>query len=156
ALLILGLLGLASCASRPPEVAKLPLAIQVENAGSLRVAVVGATRRPLTAAELRPPYEHGGFRWDYSVQFTDTAGMGVQFMMVEATIRSLTGITAATVTRLASHVEPLGATPIQIHAVLSSSNPDEPGNVSGVQVLTFHGVTDGGDPVRVIIRVPLE
>lgn len=155
ALLVVGLLGGAGCASRPPEVAKLPLTIQVENAGSLRVAVVGASKQPIPAAELRP-FEHGGFRWDYSVQFTDTAGVGVQFMLVEATVRSLTGITASTVTRLASRVEPLGATPIQIHAVISSSNPDEPGNVTGVQALTFQGVTDRGDPVRVIVRVPLE
>jgi hypothetical protein len=154
-LLAVGVLGGAGCASRPPEVAKLPLTIQVENAGSLRVAVVGTTKRQLTAAELRP-FERGGFRWDYSVQFTDTVGVGVQFMLVEATVRSLTGITAATVTQLASRVEPQGTTPIQIHAVISSSNPDEPGNVTGVQVLTFQGVTDRGDTVRVIVRVPLE
>lgn len=155
ALLVVGLLGGASCASRPPEVAKLPLTIQVENPGHLRVAVVGAAKRPLAAAELRP-FERAGSRWDYSVQFTDTAGVGVQFMLVEATVRSLTGITATTVTRLPSRVEPMGTTPIQIHAVLSSSNPDDPGNVTGVEELTFLGVEDGGRSVRVIVRVPLE
>ncbi|HSB68764.1 MAG TPA: hypothetical protein VLT62_05485 [Candidatus Methylomirabilis sp.] len=155
ALLAAWLLGGAGCASLPPETAKLPLGVQVENPGHMRVAVVRATRRPLTAAELRP-FEHGGFRWDYSVEFTDTAGTGVQFMVVEATVRSLTGISATTVTQLASRVEPLGTTPIQIHAILSSSNPDEPGNVSGVQELTFLGVDDRGESVRVIVRVPLE
>jgi hypothetical protein len=119
------------------------------------VAVVGAAKRPLAAAELRP-FERAGSRWDYSVQFTDTAGVGVQFLMVEATVRSLTGITATTVTRLPSRVEPMGTTPIQIHAVLSSSNPDDPGNVTGVEELTFLGVEDGGRSVRVIVRVPLE
>ena len=153
-LLVVGLLGGARCASRPPEPANLPLTIQVENPGHLRVAVVGTIKLPLTAADLRP-FEHGGSRWDYRVEFTDTAGVGVQFMLVEATVRSLTGVTATTVTRLASRVEPLGTTPIQIHAVLASSNPDEAGNVTGVQTLTFLGVDDRGDPVRVIVRVPL-
>jgi hypothetical protein len=82
--------------------------------------------------------------------------VGVQLLMVEATVRSLTGITSTTVTRLPSRVEPQGTTPIQIHAVLSSSNPEEPGNVTGVQELTFLGSDDRGDPVRVIVRVPLE
>ena len=149
------LLGGTGCVSLPPEVAKLPLQVRVENPGHLRVGVVRATKRPLATAELRP-FEHGGFRWDYSVEFTDTAGVGVQFMVVEASVRSLTGISATTVTQLASRVEPLGTTPIQIHAVLSSSNPDEPGNVSGVQELTFLGVDDRGESVRVIVRVPLE
>ena len=153
--LVLGFLCGASCASRPTVEAKLPLGIQVENPGHLRVAVVGATKRPLAAAELRP-FERAGSRWDYSVQFTDTAGVGVQFLMVEATVRSLAGTTATTVTRLPSRVEPMGTTPIQIHAVLSSSNPDEPENLTGVEELSFLGTDDRGDPVRVIVRVPLE
>lgn len=154
ALFAVGLMGEGGCASRAPEVAKLPLTIEVENPGHLRVAVVGTTKLPLTAADLRP-FERGGSRWDYRVEFTETAGVGVQFMVVEATVRSLTGVTATAVTRLGSRVEPLGTTPIQIHAVLASSNPDEAGNVTGVQTLTFLGVDDRGDPVRVIVRIPL-
>lgn len=145
----------ASCEYHIREVAKLPLQVEVENPGYLRVAVVNATKRPLAAAEL-PPFHREGSRWDYTVRFTDTGGVGVRFREVQATVRSLTGIAASRTIPLASRVEPQGTTPISIDAFLSSSNPEEPGNLTGVQELVFLGRDDHGQPVRVIVRVPLE
>lgn len=149
------LLAGAGCEYHLREVAKLPLQVEVENPGHLRVAVVGTSKRPLAAAEL-PPFHHAGSRWDYTVRFTDTSGVGVQFREVQTTVRSLTGVTATRTIPLASRVEPQGTTPIAIDAFLSSSNPEEPGNLTGVQELVFLGRDDHGQPVRVIVRVPLE
>ena len=149
------LLAGAGCEYHLREVAKLPLQVAVENPGHLRVAVVGTSKRPLAAAEL-PPFHHAGSRWDYTVRFTDTSGVGVQFREVQTTVRSLTGVTATRTIPLASRVEPQGTTPIAIDAFLSSSNPEEPGNLTGVQELVFLGRDDHGQPVRVIVRVPLE
>ncbi len=139
----------------PPEMPKLPLRIEVENPGHLQVAVVNPSKRGLTAAEL-PPLTRAGSHWDYTVRFTETAGVGVQFREVEAIVRSLTGIIKVLTISLASRVEPYGMTPISIDAVLTTSNPDEPGNLTGVQELIFFGQDDQGLPVRVIVRVPLE
>lgn len=149
------LLAGAGCQYRVREVARLPLQVEVENPGHLRVAVVGTSKRALAATEL-PPFHRAGSRWEYSVRFTDVGGVGVQFREVQATVRSLTGITAARTFPLASRVESQGTTPIAIEAFLSTSNPEEPGNLTGVQELIFLGRDDHGQPVRVIVRVPLE
>lgn len=149
------LLAGAGCEYHIREVARLPLQVEVENPGHLRVAIVGTSKRPLAAGEMSP-YQRAGSRWDYTVRFTDTGGVGVQFQELQATVRSLTGVTAARTIPLASRVEPRGTTPIAIEAFLSTSNPEEPGNLSGVQELIFLGRDDHGQPVRVIVRVPLE
>jgi hypothetical protein len=83
-------------------------------------------------------------------------GVGVQFQEVEATVRSLTGFVATRVIPLGSRIEPWGTTPVSIHAFLSTSNPDDPGNLTGVQELTFFGRDDDGMPIRIVVRVPLE
>jgi hypothetical protein len=145
----------ASCEYRVREVAKLPLQVEVENPGHLRVAVVSAAKRPLTPQEL-PAFHLAGSRWEYAVRFTDTAGVAVQFREVQATVRSLTGLAAARTLPLASRVEPQGTTSISIDAYLSTSDPEEPGNLTGVQELIFLGQDDHGQPVRVTVRVPLE
>lgn len=155
ALFVAGLLAGASCEYRAREVAKLPLQVEVETPGHLRVTVIPGTKRALVPAEL-PPFQRGGSRWEYSVRFTDTAGVGVQFQEVQATVRSLTGVATTRTFPLPSRVEPGGTTPISIDAFLSTSNPEEPGNLTGVQELVFRGRDDRGQPVRVIVRVPLE
>ena len=149
------LLAGAGCEYHVREVAKLPLQVEVENPGHLRVVVVEARKRALPAAEL-PPYQRAGSRWDYTVRFTETSGVGVQFREVQATVRSLTGVRATRTIPLASRVEPGGTTPIFIDATLSTSNPEEPGNLTGVEELVFLGQDDRGAPVRVVVRVPLE
>jgi hypothetical protein len=148
-------LSAASCGYRVWERPKLPVRVEVENPGHLQVAVVNVSRRPLAPSELPKP-DLTGIRWEYAVQFTDTAGIGVQFREVQATVRSLTGFTATRNIPLASRVERRGSTPISIDAYLMTSNPEERANLTGVQELTFLGQDDGGQPVRVIVRVPLE
>jgi hypothetical protein len=152
---VVWLLAGASCEYRIREVARLPLRVEVENPGHLRVAVVDTVKRPLAAPEV-PPSQRAGSRWDHTVRFTDTGAVGIQFREVQATVRSLTGVATSRAIPLASRVEPAGTTPIAIHAVLSTSNPEEPGNLTGVQELVFLGQDDRGVPVRVIVRVPLE
>ncbi len=152
--MILGLAG-PGCEYRAPELPKLPVRIEVESPPHLRVAVISLTKRPLAPHEL-PPLTSAGARWDYSVQFTDTGGVAVQFREVQAAVRSLTGITATRTIPLPSRVEPQGTTPIAIEATLSTSNPERPGSLTGVQELVFLGQDDRGQPVRVFVRVPLE
>jgi len=152
--IVLVILG-AGCEYHVREVARLPIEIEVENPGNLRVVLVSAAKRPLAAAELQE-FHRAGSRWEYVVRFTDTVGVGVEFREVQASVRSLTGITATRVIPLASRVEPNETTPIHIYAILSTSDPEEPGNLTGVQELLFLGQDDRGAPVRVIVRVPLE
>jgi hypothetical protein len=134
---------------------KLPVRIEAESPPHLRVAVINPTKRPLAPNEL-PPLTRAGSRWDYAVQFTDTGGIAVQFREVQATVRSLTGITATRTFPLPSRVEPQGTTPIQIEATLVTSDPERPGSLTGVQELVFLAQDDSGRPVRVFVRVPLE
>ncbi len=155
ALSVPGLLAGAGCEYRPPELPKLPVRIEVESPPHLRVAVANATKRPLAPGEL-PPSTRAGARWDYSVRFTDTGGLGVQLREVQATVRSLTGISATRTIPLPSRVEPQGTIAIAIDATLSTSNPENPGNLTGIQELVFLGQDDRGLPVRVFVRVPLE
>jgi hypothetical protein len=138
-----------------PEMLKLPIQVEVENPGHLRVVVVPMSKQPLAGGEL-PPSTQAGVRWEHEVLFTETAGIGVQFREVEATVRSLTGFVATRTIPLSSRVEPQGTTPISIAASLVTSNPSEPGNLSGVQELVFLGRNDRGGLIRVIVRVPLE
>ncbi len=149
-----GLLAAAGCAYQPPEGPKLPVGIQVENPGHLAVAVVDTTKRPLTAAELRP-FERAGFRWDFQVRLTDTAGVGVQLRELQVTVESLSGVTTQRTIPLTSRVEPQGTTPIAVAGTLTTSNPEEPANLTGVEELVFLGQDDRGAPVRLIVRVPL-
>ena len=150
-LVILGV----GCAHRVRDVATLPIQVEVENPGNLRVVVVSATKRPLAAAEL-PRLHRAGSRWEYTVRFTDTAGVGVRFQEVRSTVRSLTGATTTLTIPLVSRVDPQGMTPIFINATLSTSDPGEPGNLTGVQELLFRGQDDRGGLVRVVVLVPLE
>jgi hypothetical protein len=99
--------------------------------------------------------QRAGSRWDYTVRFTETAGVGVQLREVQATVRSLAGVKTTRTIPLASRVEPQGTTPILINATLSTSNPEEPENLTGVEDLVFLGQDDRGVPVRVVVRVPL-
>jgi hypothetical protein len=153
AALVAGLLA-AGCAYLPPEGPKLPVGIQVENPGHLAVAVVDTIKRPLAAADLHP-FERAGFRWDFQVWLTDTAGVGVQFRELQLTVKSLSGVTAERTIPLTSRVEPRGTTPIAVTGTLTTSNPEEPENLTGVEELVFLGQDDQGAPVRIVLRVPL-
>lgn len=151
AVLVVGL----GCGSPGRKVAKLPLAVEVENPGHLRVAVVETRKRALTQTEISP-LERAGSRWDHTLGFTETDGIGVQLRQVQATVRSLAGLTATRTIPLASRVEPRGTTPISADATLSTSHPEEPENLMGVEELVFLGQDDRGAPVQVVIRIPLE
>lgn len=140
---------------RMQEVAPLPPRVEVEGPEFLRVAVVDMAKRPLAASEL-PVFHRAGFRWDYAVRFTNTGATGVRLEELENRLRSLTGVTATETISLPSRVEPGGTTPITVRAVLSSSDQRQRGDVQGVQELTFRGRDDNGQPVRVVVRVPLE
>ena len=152
---ILALLVVAGCEYHVQEVARLPLQVEVQTPDHLQVTVIETGKRPLPPAELSP-YERAGYRWNHTVRFTETAGVAVQFREVQATLRSLSGVTATRTIPLGSRVEPQGTTPIQVDARLSTSNPDEPENLTGVEELVFLGQDDHGAPVRVVVRIPLE
>ena len=136
------------------EVAKLPVRVEVEGPPYLRVVVTDWRKRPLAAGEMSA-LERAGFRWDYTVQITDTAGQTVQFREVTASVRSLTDYRSTRTFPLESRVDPHGTVPITIHAHLSTSNPDEPGNLTGVQELTFLGRDENWKLVELVVRVPL-
>jgi hypothetical protein len=145
---------LAACTYPPPEMATLPVRTEVEGPPYLRAVVIDWQKRPLTAGEMSP-MERAGFRWDYTVQISDTAGMTVQFREVTASVRSLTGFRSTRTFPLESRVEPHGTVPIAIHARLSTSNPEDPGNLTGVEELTFLGRDQDWRLVELIVRVPL-
>jgi len=134
--------------------ATLPVRTEVEGPPYLRVVVTDWQKRPLTASEMSP-MERAGFRWDYLVQITDTGGMTTQFREVTATVRSLTGFRSTRTFPLESRVDPHGTTPITITARLSTGNPDEPGNLTGVEELSFLGRDDDFKLVQLVVRVPL-
>jgi hypothetical protein len=136
------------------EKEKLPVQVEVEGPPYLRVVVADWKKRPLTAGEMSA-VERAGFRWDYTVHITDTAGKTVQLREVAATVRSLTGYRSARTFPLESRVDPHGTVPITIHAHLSTSNPDEPGNLTGIQDLTFLGHDENQTLVKLTLRVPL-
>jgi len=144
----------AGCSYPPPDVATLPVRTEVEGPPYLRVVVTDWQKRPLTASEMSP-MERAGFRWDYLVQITDTGGMTTQFREVTATVRSLTGFRSTRTFPLESRVDPHGTTPITITARLSTGNPDEPGNLTGVEELSFLGRDDDFKLVQLVVRVPL-
>lgn len=143
------------CGAPVREVAKLPLGVEVENPGHLRVAVVETRKRALTQTELSP-LERAGSRWDHTLGFTETEGIGVQLREVQATVRSLAGLTVTRTIPLTSRVEPRGTTPISADATLSTSHPEEPENLMGVEELVFLGRDDRGAPVQVVVRIPLK
>ena len=144
----------AACSYPPLEVATLPVRTEVEGPANLRVVVTDWQKRPLRASEMSP-LERAGYRWDYTVQITDTGGMAIQLREVTATVKSLTGFVTTRTFPLESRVEPHGTTPITINARLSTSNPDEPGNLTGVQELTFLGRDDDYKLIQLVVRVPL-
>jgi hypothetical protein len=153
--LILALLVLTGCVRYVPVTPRFPVQVEMEGLGPLTAAVVNTTKRPLTAAEL-PEYHRAGTRWDYIVRFTNPGRVGVRLAEVLITLRSLSWVETVERVPLPSRVEPGGVTPIAIRAALSTSEPDNPANLTGVQELTFRGWTDDGSPLRIVIRVPLE
>jgi hypothetical protein len=142
------------CSYPPPDVATLPVRTEVEGPPYLRVVVTDWQKRPLTASEMSP-MERAGFRWDYVVQITDTGGMTIQLREVTATVKSLTGFRSTRTFPLESRVDPHGTTPITISARLSTGNPDEPGNLTGVEELTFLGRDNEFKLIQLVVRVPL-
>jgi len=151
----LGLL-LGACRDyRAEELAPLPPRVEVRGPDHLRVEVVNMAKRPLAASELTQ-FQRAGVRWDYTVRFTDTGGVGVRLEGLENQLRSQTGVTATETISLPSRVEPNGSTPVTVQAALATSDPGQPGNLRGIQTLTFRGRDDRGGPVEVVVRVPLE
>ncbi len=144
----------AGCQYAPPPLPRLPIQVEVENSGPLRVAVVDTVKRPVPAVELSG-FLKAGVRWTYTVQFANTGSVGIRLLEVEATVESLSGVTSTRTIPLPSRVEPGGTTPVAIEAVLTTSNPAEPQNLTGVQRLVFLGRDDRGNPLRVTVRVPL-
>lgn len=138
---------------RVEEVAPLPARVEVQ--GPLQAQVVDLAKQPLPVSAL-PQLQRAGVRWDYTLQLTDTSGTGVRLEQLENVVQSRTGVTARETTTLPSRVEPRGTTPIRVRATLSTSDPAQPGNLQGVQTLTFRGQDDQGRPVEVVVRVPLE
>jgi hypothetical protein len=152
---ILALLMAAGCQYHVREVATLPLQVEVHGPEHLQVAVIETGKRALAPTEFSA-FERAGYRWDHTVRFTETAGVAVQFREVQATVRSLSGVIATRTIPLGSRVEPQGTTPILVDARLSTSNPEEPENLTGVEEVEFFGQDDRGTPVRVVVRIPLE
>jgi hypothetical protein len=139
---------------RVQEVAPLPTRIEVEGPTGLTAVVADMQKRPLEQKEL-PALHRAGFRWDYTVRVTNTGSSGVRLEQVDNRLRSLTGVTATETSTLPSRVEAGGTTPISVRAALSSTDPMQRGELQGVQELTFRGRDDAGQPVRLVVRVPL-
>jgi hypothetical protein len=140
---------------RVEELAPLPPRVEVRGPEHLRVEVTDMAKRPVAASEL-PQFQRAGFRWDYTVRFAETGDVGVRLERLENQLRSQTGVTSTESTTLPSRVEPKGTTPINVRAVLTTSDTRQPGDLRGIQTLTFRGQDDRNQPVEVVVRVPLE
>lgn len=137
------------------EIAPLPPRVEVRGPEHLKVEVTDTTKRAVPASEL-PQFQRAGFRWDYTVRFTETGGVGVRLERLENQLRSQTGVTSTESVTLPSRVEPKGSTPISVRALLTTSDPGQQGNLRGIQTLTFRGQDDRNQPVEVVVRVPLD
>jgi len=132
----------------------VPSQVMVQAPDHLRVMVAHMRERPLGDTELAQ-FERAGIRWDYEVRIMETGGVGVRLEQLQNTARSLSGVQSTETIGLPSRVEPNGTTVIDVRAVLATSNPEEPGNLRGVQELVFRGRDDRGRPVQLTVQVPL-
>lgn len=153
--LAVGSLSLAGCVHPPRREPPVPPRLEVQAPAYLSLAVVGMTKRPLARGELTPP-ERAGFHWEYQVVFRNAGAIGLRLEVLRMTVRSLSGITGDRVQSLPSRVEPGGSTPISVQAFLLTSDLGEPRDLVGTHELTFLGTDDRGQPVQVLVRVPLE
>ncbi len=151
---LLALLSFAGCVYEVEKPAIIPLRIDVQSS-HLQASLAETRKEPLPPPELST-FERAGYRWFFTVRFTETAGIGVQFREVQATVRSLSGFSATRTFPLVSRVEPNGTTPIQVDARLSTSHPEELGNLTGAEELVFLGMDDRGNPIRANITIPLQ
>ena len=152
---VFGAMLLAGCVSAPRREAPVPPRLEVQAPAFLSIAIQGMTKQPMTEKELVPP-QKAGFHWECEVVFQNAGAVGIRLEMLRMTVRSLSGTTSSRVQSLPSRVEPGGSTPITVQAFLSTSDLGNPADLVGTHELTFLGTDDRGQPLQVLVRVPLE
>lgn len=129
--------------------------LEIEGAGSLAIELVGMEKRPLRVDELpRPTLK--GYRWDYTLRFKDTGGVGVTIAHLRITVRSDSKLVSSVERSFPFRIDPWGERHVLFSAALSMSPADMPERLTGVHELILEGEDDKGGRVEITIRVPLE
>ncbi len=149
-----GTLLLGGCVSTPAR-PQVPPRLEVQAPAHLSIAIQGMTKQPMAEKELTPP-QKAGFHWEYEVVVSNAGTVGLRLEMLRMTVKSLSGAASSRVQSLPSRVEAGGSTPITVQAFLSTSDLRDPGDLVGTNELTFLGTDDRGQPLQVLVRVPLE
>lgn len=133
--------------TKPPD-------IQVEGAAPLVVRVSDVWKRPLRPEELSPT-DKAGFLWEYKVTIANQSSVGVNLDRLRLNVQNLWENSWPGDQPMNLRVPPGGEQRVSVDARLGSSDPGDPASLTGVEILTFVGRRDDGEPVSFTVRVPL-
>lgn len=153
-LLSLGLLAGPSACTIPSPPPLPPATFEMEGAGPLAIDVVKMGKRPLKAVELSP-YGAKGFRWDYTVRFRDTGGIGVTISRLRMVVKSDGKPVSSVEQPFQLRIDPGKEVQAFFHATLSTLT-EEAESLTGVHEVILEGKNDRGSEVRITFRVPLQ
>lgn len=153
--LVLGLAGVQCAPAIKTPTLRKPPQVEVEGAGDLKVSVTDMRKRPLKAEELGPLVK-AGYLWEYRVRVSNPTGPGLTLDRLRLNVQNLWGRSWPGDRPLKVTIEPQGTGEAAIEARLSTSDPEDPASLTGIQTLTFLGRTDIGMPVSFTLRVPLD
>ena len=131
-----------------------PATFGIEGAGPLAIDVVDMEKRLLRAEELSP-YGAKGFRWDYTVRFRDTGGIGVTISSLRMVVKSNERPISSIGQPFQLRIDPGKEAQAFFHATLSALT-GEPESLIGVHEVVLEGKDDKGGEVKITLRVPLQ
>ncbi|MBI3988733.1 MAG: hypothetical protein HY347_03860 [candidate division NC10 bacterium] len=144
--LLLGVVSMPASGQISPE---------VHGASTLSIEVVKMSKRALQADEL-PSGTVRGVRWDYTLQFKDVAGVGVEILRLTMKVLVDSKPLTSTERWFPLRVDVSGRAEAHFSASISTSLPDQPGELKGVHELLLEGRNGRDEEVTLTIRVPLE
>lgn len=147
------LTGLSAC-TIPSPLPPPPATLGVEGAGPLAISVVKMEKRPLRTVELSP-YGTKGFRWDYTIRFRDTGGIGVTISRLRMAVKSDGKPISSVEQPFQLRIDPGKEAQAFFHATLSTLT-GEAESLIGVHEVVLEGKNDKGGEVKITLRVPLQ
>lgn len=154
AVVCLGLLATLQACTIPSPLPPPPATLSVEGAGPLAINVVKMEKRPLKAVELSP-YGAKGFRWDYTVRFRDTGGIGVTISRLRMAVKSDAKPISSVEQPFQLRIDPREEAQAFFHATLSTLT-GEAESLIGVHEVVLEGKSDKGGEVKITLLVPLQ
>lgn len=145
-MLLLGVASMPASGQASPE---------VHGTSSLSIEVVKMRKRPLRAGEL-PSGTVRGVRWDYTLRFKDEVGIGVEIVRLTMKVMADSKLLTSAERWFPLRVDAGGRADAHFSASISTSLPDQPGELTGVHELLLEGRNGRDEEVTITIRVPLE